>query len=312
MLTVLTVLTSSKQGTAFCALVSISFILFFIFYCSYYLLYWNIKTCWTHLVGVGFRRVPLGSPVPVPALPVPTYPHGFVNPIHMEAWQSLSFDIHYLTTLPVLLQCWGLGLAWKVQFQEQKSLIILRTNPNGLKRSRRLLTLSLTVALYSFRVATIYFVQILNLLWPRIANTCEFPLIHRFLTHRSESSMGKSPHRSGCDLLRCPKNLWVWIWVTHECTRAQPYSHMYAAGCKAYPHKNIGTFTPISIACASSTKVQFSCSATPFWDDEYGPVVCRSIPCLGNQRFRLSFTNSVPWSHRKALGCMPLARRWVT
>ena len=121
----------------------------------------------------------------------------------------------------MLLRCWGLGLAWKVQFREQKSLILLRTNPNGLKRSRRLLTLSLTVALYLFRIATIYFVQILNLLWPRIANTCEFPLIHRFLTHRSESSVGKSPHRSGCDL-RCPKNLWVQIWVTHECTRAQP------------------------------------------------------------------------------------------
>ena len=40
---------------------------------------------WRTLGGVGFRRVTLGSPVPVPALPVPTYPRGFVNP-----WRTLG------------------------------------------------------------------------------------------------------------------------------------------------------------------------------------------------------------------------------
>ncbi len=36
-------------------------------------------------MGVGFRRVTLGSPVAVPALPIPAYPRGFVNP-----WWTLS------------------------------------------------------------------------------------------------------------------------------------------------------------------------------------------------------------------------------
>ena len=52
--------------------------------------YLNIKTRRTHPVGVGFWWVPLGSPVPVPALPIPTYPHGFVNP-----WQTLLVILSY-------------------------------------------------------------------------------------------------------------------------------------------------------------------------------------------------------------------------
>jgi hypothetical protein len=86
-------------------------------------------------------------------------------------------------------------------------------------------------------------------------------------------------------------------------------SCMYAACCKAYSHKNIGTFAPISIACVSSTKVWFNLSAAPFCDGEYGAVVCNSIPCSRNHLFRLSLTNSVSWSHQKALDCMSLVQR---
>ena len=53
-----------------------------------YSIYWNIKTRRTHPVGVGFRRVPIGSPVPVPALPAPTHPCGFVNP-----WRTLILTL---------------------------------------------------------------------------------------------------------------------------------------------------------------------------------------------------------------------------
>ncbi len=40
------------------------------------------KTRHTRATGVGFQRVTLSRPVPVPAPPIPGYPHGFVNPCH--------------------------------------------------------------------------------------------------------------------------------------------------------------------------------------------------------------------------------------
>ena len=57
------------------------YLLYFII--LYYILFNLIKkTRHTRATGVGFQRVTLSRPVPVPAPPIPGYPHGFVNPCH--------------------------------------------------------------------------------------------------------------------------------------------------------------------------------------------------------------------------------------
>src|SRR6266498_5977485 len=57
-------------------------------------------------------------------------------------------------------------------------------------------------------VPMVFFVNLLT-------NTHEYLLTCGFLTHRSESSMGTNLHESGYSS-RCPKNLRIQIWVTHE------------------------------------------------------------------------------------------------
>ena len=52
--------------------------------------------------------------------------------------------------------------------------------------------------------------------------THKYSRTREFLTHGSESPGGWNPHRSRYGILNL-KYPWVWIWVTHECTRALPY-----------------------------------------------------------------------------------------
>ena len=62
----------------------ILYLLYLLYFIIFYYIIFNLmkKTRHTRATGVGFQRVTLSRPVPVPAPPIPGYPHGFVNPCH--------------------------------------------------------------------------------------------------------------------------------------------------------------------------------------------------------------------------------------